>query len=165
MTMQTINLTPVAVIPQRGRGRPRIEDSRLFVELTREEQIERWERVRHVLRNLSKHQIEKHFDMSDWLRKTPCGTIGCAAGQCALDPWFNRRGFRAIWSRSEVPDFTIEPDDFFGQDGYRLVFVDRNSMKYFDAVECEWVERKPSAQHRITLRNVNQYLKSLKAQA
>jgi len=147
------------------RGRPPIEDGRPFKDITQAEQLERWQRVRHVLRKLTPHQIDKHFDMRDWLQQTSCGTVGCAAGQCSLDPWFTRRGFGAQWHSNGAFDrFTIDPERFFGRRGYSEVFVNMNSMEYVRGDNIP-VSRKPRAQHRITLRNVNQYIKRLKPQA
>lgn len=165
MTDQIIEATDfqatVTIEERRGRGRPRIEDGRLFNDITRAEQIERWERVRHVLRNLSQHQIDKHFNMGVWLSKESCGTVGCAAGMCALDPWFNRRGYSVDWI--EVTHTTIDPEYFFGRDGYLQVFVNHDAISYLRKSDGDNVDRKPRAQYRITLRNVNQYIKRLKA--
>jgi hypothetical protein len=65
---------------------------------TKAELIERWENVRRVLTSLSPHDAAEHFDMADWGRKTECGTVGCAAGLCSLDPWFQERKFKAEMS-------------------------------------------------------------------
>lgn len=60
--------------------------------------LEKWENVLRVLEGLSQHEREKHWDMSTWGVQTPCGTVACAAGHCALDPWFQERGLMASWS-------------------------------------------------------------------
>lgn len=158
---EIIETSLITVLP-RGRGRPRIVDGRDFNDISHDEQVERWERVRHVLRSMSKHQIDKHFDMTLWLTKAHCGTIGCAAGQCALDPWFNRRGYGVNWALPTKT--TLDPEYCFGSSGYRDVFINLYDMSYTDR-DGDTAQRKPRAQHRITLRNVNQYLKQLKAQA
>jgi hypothetical protein len=35
---------------------------------------------------------EKNFNMGCWKEETECGTVMCAAGYAAHDPWFNERG-------------------------------------------------------------------------
>lgn len=57
--------------------------------------IEKWENVRRVLDSLDAHAREKHFSMGYWGIQTDCGTVACAAGHCAMDPWFQERGFKA----------------------------------------------------------------------
>jgi hypothetical protein len=57
------------------------------------DRIERYRQLIRVMRGLSKHERERHFDMESWGRKTPCGTTMCAAGFCGVDPWFQERGF------------------------------------------------------------------------
>lgn len=146
------------------RGRPPISDGRAFDDLTLDKQIERWERLTKVLREMSDHAIDHHFDMNTWMSVTSCGTVGCAAGQCALDPWFRRRGFginifkaSGAWSWSG-----LYPEQFFGIDGYNEVLTDSDIMMTDKFGERR--DRKPRAQHRLALRAANQYLKSLKAQ-
>lgn len=159
----------ITVLPQRGRGQPPITDGRRFNDISLAEQIERWERVRLVLRKMTPHQITKHFRMDTWIQKDACGTIGCAAGQCSLDPWFNRRGFSVKWKVTEYDfgntiswDWTMMPRDFFGCDGYHSVFANEASMHYWrNGISTDLT---PKQQHRAALRNVNQYLKSLKAE-
>lgn len=55
--------------------------------------IERYQQLIRVMRGLSKHQREKHFNMQEWGRRTRCGTTMCAAGFCGSDDWFQRHGF------------------------------------------------------------------------
>lgn len=61
---------------------------------TPEEQILRASKLVETLEGLTLHEQRKHFNMSDWLWKSECGTIGCAAGQCGVRPWFRNRGFK-----------------------------------------------------------------------
>lgn len=160
---EIIDTNLITVLPRR-RGHPLIVDGRRFEDISHDEQVERWERVRHVLRSMSQHQIDKHFDMADWLQVNDCGTVGCAAGHCSLDPWFNRRGFSAVlYDGKYFKGFTMNSSDFFGNDGCQAVFVDRHCQYYIN-LDGDTIYRKPRAQHRMTLRNVNQYLKQLKAQ-
>jgi hypothetical protein len=65
-----------------------------FSVISRADQITRWEQAIRVLESLKPHERRKHFDMSVWGKKTPCGTIACAAGYCGLDRWFRKNGFR-----------------------------------------------------------------------
>lgn len=58
--------------------------------------IERLEQVVRVLRELPK---EKRFDINTW---NICGTVGCAVGWAASDPWFRRRGF-VLKMRRKLP--------------------------------------------------------------
>lgn len=64
-----------------------------FATIPRADQIARWEQAVRVLENLKPHERKKHFDMSAWGKKTPCGTVACAAGFCGLDRWFRKAGF------------------------------------------------------------------------
>jgi hypothetical protein len=150
---------------KRGRGRPRIEDSRLWEVIPLSDKIERVNRARLVLRRMTPHAIDRHFNMSFWGEKTPCGTTGCAAGQCALDPWFQRRGFSMSFKETGMMLWTgLYPANFFGDDLYEQVFVNDKIMSY-EAKNGAIEQRKPSAQHRLALRGINQYLKQLKASA
>jgi hypothetical protein len=161
--MDTFDVTQPLEI-KRGRGRPPISDGRSWDYISLEEKIERVDRARLVLKRMSKHAIEKHFDMSIWGNQTPCGTVGCAAGQCGLDPWFNRRGFRMHFNRYGSQLWSTHPSRFFGDFLYESVFVNDKIMNY-DKPNGEYaVTRKRSAQHRLALRGINQYLKTLKAQ-
>ena len=45
-------------------------------------------RLRHVQRVLRELPSNKKFSIGRWM----CGTVGCAVGKAAEDPWFNRRG-------------------------------------------------------------------------
>ena len=128
--------------------------------LTRREKIARWKNLLRVLTSLTPHQRRKHFDMSDWLNVTACGTTGCAAGHAALDPWFNRRGFGAkffvnttanygLRGQRTTPekiqalikehgednvnsweDFTCDPLDFFGSLGYEKILTGSRCRTY-----------------------------------
>lgn len=165
--MIALDIKPTTAV----RGRPRITDARHFDALSLEEKIERWERVRYILRRMSQHVIDKHFDMSSWLSKTSCGTTGCVAGQCSLDPWFQRRGFGSRFEAHCLNGSTwnwtgLKPEEFFGRKGHREVFTNPLAMVCEVAVTSsgEVRERKPRAQHRIALHLTNKYLKTLKAQ-
>jgi len=73
--------------------------------------VERLEQVIRVLEELPK---EKKLDMGQWMT---CGTIGCAIGWAASDPWFTRRGLKLVedWEDQKgkmtyVPVFRDEED-------------------------------------------------------
>lgn len=105
--------------------------------------VERWEQALRVLESMTEHEREKHFDMSDWGKKTDCGTVACLAGHCSLDPWFIARGFvsqfvqTAHFSTGEqqrILRFTrFQPDDFFGDIGDDRVFM-RTGASYEETV-------------------------------
>lgn len=98
-----------------------------FDNITPAQRVQRWENVLRVLQEMTTHERRNHFDMNYWGRKTPCGTVGCAAGHCGLDPWFRRRGFKMdfmeggefnyYFSGASVPHF-------FGYSGYSSIFLD-----------------------------------------
>lgn len=109
--------------------------------------IERFEHLVRVLRGLSRHERAKHFNMEHWGVKTDCGTTMCAAGFCASDTWFRRRGFRMSKTSHETDDngrpmFTLEYQDacsweavqnFFGHmdgDGESYIFGSSYSQKH-----------------------------------
>ena len=49
------------------------------------------ERLLQVIRVLEELPAKKRFSLATWYK---CGTVGCAIGWSAADPWFTRRGFR-----------------------------------------------------------------------
>lgn len=62
------------------------------------------ERLTRLAELVEKIPVEE-FEMSAWFKTGPsCGTIGCAAGWAALDPWFQDQGLRLIveWSGRTV---------------------------------------------------------------
>ena len=104
----------------------------MFVDCSAEEQIERWERVERVLTELTPHERRKHFDMRGWARKTPCGTVACAAGHCGMDPWFRRRGFHI----SPNGDFKgMDVTAFFGYHGTNHIFLNATKRPVSDVIK------------------------------
>jgi len=93
-------------------------------ELTVDEKIERWSEAVRVIENLPQHEKEKHFDMSHWADKTDCGTVGCAAGHCGLDPKIRKMGFELNFSTTGRTEFSVYPGNFFGWDAYHDIFTD-----------------------------------------
>lgn len=99
---------------------------RKFYDCTQKEQIARWENVVRVLRSLTRHQRREHWNMGLIGRRTPCGTVACAAGHCSLDPWFRRRGYIGKFDDAEDANDAelLTPDEwkFFGDYGAQSIF-------------------------------------------
>jgi hypothetical protein len=86
--------------------------------------VERWEQLLRVLDGLTTHERQKHFYMGSWGVQTDCGTVACAAGHCALDPWFRERGFIGKFDhRYELIFPQLRPEVFFGQRGHNMIFT------------------------------------------
>lgn len=96
---------------------------------TPEERILRASKLVETLEGLTLHEQRKHFNMSDWLWKSECGTIGCAAGQCGVRPWFRSRGFKIDLVQDKYSDTgklikdsfstdfpALQTQEFFGDD-------------------------------------------------
>lgn len=68
-----------------------------WIDCTKEEKIERWENARRVVQAIADdpHAKERHWDTGEWGFQTDCGTVGCAAGHCSMDPWFREQGFKS----------------------------------------------------------------------
>lgn len=129
-------------------------------ECTPVQQLERWKNVLRVLIEMTPHQRRKHFDMTTWGENTDCGTVGCAAGQCGLDPWFRRRGFGMRFDLDRTTDgdkiyraawTNIYPEKFFGTDGYYGIFTNDR-----------FVFQRGSYVHRTVVVAVRKYIKELK---
>lgn len=101
-------------------------DRRAWHLTTHGERVDRWENVERVLLSMDEHTRTKHFDMSDWLHRNECGTIGCLAGQCALDPYFNSIGLFAEWPNDDWPmplnNIGHLSRKILGSDGFDRVF-------------------------------------------
>lgn len=65
-----------------------------WYECSMKEKLDRWVNAERVLRDMPNHDRVKHWEMAHWGISTECGTIGCAAGHCGLDPWFRKRGLK-----------------------------------------------------------------------
>ena len=88
--------------------------------------IERLEQVVRVLRELPK---EKRFQLDCW---NICGTVACAAGWAASDPWFRRRGFKL----KQVRGLYGGSAQFFDvEDGRPEYEPACGKLRAFDAVE------------------------------
>jgi hypothetical protein len=115
-------------------------------ELPKAQRVERWQHVVETLKRLTPHQREKHWDMSDWGRKTDCGTVACAAGHCGLDPWFRRRGFKLDFVKCDCGDVGCETvkltdvEEFFGVEGTDAIFYGSGSVDDVIARVEQYVE-------------------------
>lgn len=131
-------------------------------EIPHAERVLRWERVETVLTGMSEHEIDNHFHMGTWAAKTKCGTVGCAAGQCGLDPWFKRRGFGikfepASWGGWKMDWEGFLPAVFFGPVGYDRVFL-ANVV----STPLRGLDRRPRVQHKMVLKILRRYIRELK---
>lgn len=113
-------------------------DARFPTEDMKERIIERWQNALRVLKAMTEHEIARHFDMSTWGRKTACGTVACLAGHCALDPWFNERGFTGSWGFDAFTQHTYLRFDKFSPAAF---FQDP-----LDGPELFWNQRHTHAQ-------------------
>lgn len=91
--------------------------------------LERLDQGLRVLTNLSQHDRTEHWNMEEWAVVTSCGTIGCAGGHMAMDPWFNERGLYLTFTNVLKPNdcqcedckkravrgqLSVGPQHFFG---------------------------------------------------
>ncbi|MGH2613168.1 MAG: hypothetical protein ACRDFB_09015, partial [Rhabdochlamydiaceae bacterium] len=85
-----------------------------------------------VMTNMTPHQRKKHFNMSEWGKRTDCGTVACLAGHCSLDPWFRKQGFKGSFDEvyGELDFFNIEPPIFFGSKVYNDILTNRSFTEY-----------------------------------
>lgn len=103
---------------------------RTWHECTHEERVERWENVQRVLLGLDEHAQQKHFDMGHWIKLTDCGTVGCIAGHCSLDPYFWELGLKATKKVTSSGEWFLAYESFeritqkiLGSDGYQRVLI------------------------------------------
>jgi len=110
---------------------------------------------------MTDHVINHHFDMNSWVRNTDCGTVGCAAGHCALDPWFKDRGFGISFTADGkwLGWDTYGPESFFGSYGYNEIFLGS-----FDDTPAG-NQRRPRAIHAAVKRAIVKYITQLSKEA
>lgn len=103
------------------------------------ERVERFQQAIRVMSDMTAERIENEFNMSTWGEKTACGTVACAAGWCAMDPWFNERGLMMAeiertdsYSGETWVDFTFSKEgnasQFFGEAAVDAVFTRASFM-------------------------------------
>jgi len=105
--------------------------------------IERWEQCQRVLEAMPEHERRHHFDMANFGMETACGTVACAAGHCALDPWFQSRGFAMTRCQgSECSDrnckiyiLSLSIDRFFGLKGSQSIFMNMEPRSVETVIE------------------------------
>ena len=75
--------------------------------------IERLQQAKRVMHGLSDDQRLKNFDIGVFVIQSDNGVVGCIAGLCGMDPWFQQEGLV-----SELNDLggtvSIQPSVFFG---------------------------------------------------
>jgi hypothetical protein len=102
--------------------------------------IEPWEQALRLLENLTPHERREHLHMGIWGGPGPCGTVGCLAGLCSVNPWFEARGFTSDFRgiEDELVFTGVHPTNFFGERGYQMIFLetDRNYEELVDAVKA-----------------------------
>jgi len=129
-------------------------ESKYWESLTPEERVIRWSHAVKVIGDMTEHEIKYHFDMSLYGQKTPCGTVGCAAGHLGLDPGFNRQGYKLDIDSGYLDGFTIHPINFFGKDAYYNIFVND-----------DFTSEKGEKVHAEVLKAMKSYLKDLEEEA
>ena len=141
-----------------AKAKKKIVRAKVWLRCTFKEKLARWENARRVLRELTPHQRQKHWDMQVWGVEEDCGTIACAAGHCGMDPWFQRRGFTLKpasahdvmgldgMERIGSGEFvrSVVPHDFFGF-GSRNIFYN--------------IKRRPVGE---VIKEITAYIKALK---
>lgn len=94
--------------------------------LPQSKRLEIWENALRVLLAMDEHTRTHHFNMHTWLSERECGTVGCIAGHCALDPWFQKKyDFRPEKSsyNGRIYGISKSAEDIFGTVGYRRVLT------------------------------------------
>lgn len=126
-------------------------ENKISDEVRRAQLVERWENCLRVLENMSEHDRTQHWNMSLYMKTTACGTIGCAAGHCSMDPWFQEQGLKPEKSWDGywyLPD-NIDLDTFFGYRGSRDIFHNYTKRSVEDVIEevrihIEWLKEAPN---------------------
>lgn len=114
-----------------------------FRNISLAKKIERWANLQRVLENLSEHDRIHHFCMTIWGAHTECGTVACAAGHAAMDPWFRKQGLRLVFikrfgvfndpknPRGYVPNV----HQFFGYYGTDTILTNANPRSVETVIE------------------------------
>lgn len=77
--------------------------------------FERLEQAMRVMHDLKANPAGRRFNINTFGATDACGTIvGCIAGFCGLDPWFNERGLGMEMDMDGSPTPSVLPGDFFG---------------------------------------------------
>lgn len=96
---------------------------------------ERLEQALRVTNGLLKGGRERNFTIAYYAQESESGIIGCIAGHCGLDPWFQERGFVTDLARSRV---SIPVEDFFGTDApfFRSNYRTTEPVTVHDAISA-----------------------------
>jgi hypothetical protein len=103
------------------------------------------------MEGLSEQQRVNNFDIAIFAKDSEYGVIGCIAGLCGLDPWFQERGFITDVEANRV---SISPHTFFGaedpfyQSGYHEplpITVDHAIVALRRAIVARTGEVSPSS--------------------
>lgn len=96
-----------------------------FLDCTPEQRIERWEQCLRVLESMPEHERLNHWNMARWGIKTECGTVACAAGHCALDPWFINQGLKLEFNLNSCACSECVESGISGKELAHVEFVER----------------------------------------
>ena len=98
--------------------------------------IKRLQRAYKIMDKMTPHERRKHFDMGKWGQKTECGTVGCLAGHCGLDPWFKKEGFEFRFDKKPDSNGRFyggfvggwrKPEQFFGTQIHYQILMDTDA--------------------------------------
>ena len=141
---------------------------KIWDELNPAEKVERWSHAVDVIAGLSEHERTYHFNMAVWGDITDCGTIGCAAGFCGMDPEFKEQGlemeiisYHCDKKHHEVIWPKIRPFEFFGSYAYDRIFVNPEFTDP-DHHENRQFGTSGRATHARVLKEMQEYLEELK---
>lgn len=99
--------------------------------------LESWRQCLRVLQSQNAHERRTHFNMAWWGTATPCGTVACIGGHCALDKWFQgHRGIHPHWYEiNDRMEMNVDGDlvKAFGED-YDKIFYDQSIGSHAEAV-------------------------------
>lgn len=122
------------------------------------------ERLGQVVRVLEELPSIRSFDMGNWMYGKPaeCGTVGCAVGWAASDPWFQERGLTLVKNRAGFPMFPR----FGVEEGY-------GACRHFFGILSGDVERLFSPdgysdlrpQRHTVIRRIKSFIKAAEKQA
>lgn len=75
---------------------------------------------------------QNRFNMHRFAVPTDCGTVGCIAGHCAQDPWFQERGFKLTEYRPYIPEHEHEVGRYAITNFFDLSTAQTNLIFYTD---------------------------------
>ena len=75
--------------------------------------VERLRQAKRVMQGLSAEQRVNNFDIHLYVINSDRGIVGCVAGLCGQDPWFQEQG---LVSETDIPGgrLSIPPETYFG---------------------------------------------------